>query len=345
MAKPEPKPETKPEPRERTLKEAKAHVRALLTNKNVLTLVARALPSGVDLDPLRLAYQAITLCETPDKDGYFNLLGCTDESIVRAVLKAATAGLEFSGGQAFLIPYGKEASCDFGVWGMVAIADRTGKVKRIWSDVVYEADTFKIVRGEHPILEHDITDTWALPGSNTPIGESASRGVALDKGGRGLALGSYACCELLDGTVRWEAVPEAVLAAIRADARSKNSPSHRNYGDDMRRKIAVKRASKLWPRQIVQALELDDAERLDDATERAIIEVAATVEQDGKTITVPAEVRTEPKPDSKPAAAEEPPAQRKPPELTEGQPDAISNFLARKKEEATVPADPEEAFK
>jgi recombinational DNA repair protein RecT len=334
-----------------TLDERKGRLRKLLTQPAVVTLVRRAVPPGVLLDPLRLLWQALQLIETPDDQGVYRLMSCTNESIVRAVLKCASVGLEFTQGQAYLIPYGDQASCDFGVWGYVSIADRSGKVKRIWSDVVYESDPFRIVRGERPVLEHDITGSWALPGSNTPIGESAKQGVALDKGGRGLALGAYACCELLDGTVRWEAVPEAVLTVIRQQARSKDSPSHKRFGDDMRRKIAVKRAAKLWPRGVVDhAIEAEENERMDHETERQIVETTVAAEGGAPLAVVPVKVE----PSSSPATAErEPskPAQEAPSEQQDGPPalpapklDPLSEFLKQKKAEPVPVGEPEDAI-
>lgn len=257
-------------------------VRRALTGSMYLGLIERAIPKGVQLDPLALVWQAVNVIETPNEKGECPLLMCDLQGIRRAVLKAATLGLQFQG-ECYLIAYGGTCNFQTSIWGEIHIVERTGRLKNVWADVIYESDPYKIVRGLKPDLFHDITDTWGRPGANIPIGETKGV-VSVESGGRGRPLGSYACAELDDGVVRWAVMSEAEMAIARGNASSRNSPSHRDWPDEMRKKMAFRRAQKTWPHTplLATALAIEGDVALDEKTEADLRSTAITT--DGKPV-------------------------------------------------------------
>jgi recombination protein RecT len=251
------------------------HLRGLLTQKGFQSLLQSAIPSHVQLDPRSLAWQAITIIETPNQEGVQPIFACTDASICRAVLKAATAGLQFQG-EAFLIPYADECTFMASVWGELHVVQRSGKVKRVWADVIYEADDYRIVRGLNPMLEHDITESFALDGANYPIGDGPLVHVA-DKG-RGAALCSYACAELDTGVLQWTIMTEAECAQARKASKSAKSTAHMLWPDEMRKKMSLRRLMKTLPKSpdYRDVAEIEKAEFLEPEIERGLKTVIET---------------------------------------------------------------------
>lgn len=280
MTKPQNQQQQKPQ--KSPLQARKDELLAMLTRPAFLGLVEKSVPAGVPLEPLRLIYQAFHVLCTPDeKSGEFKLLACNNASIARAVLKAATLGLEFHG-QAFMIPYGAQCTFMSSVWGELARVERTGKLRRAWAEVVYEADEFEIVVGECPKLVHVITRSVMLPGANTPIGDTKAI-IKKEQGGRGAPLFAYACAELTNGVVSWDYMLEAEMALARSTAASSNSPAHRNWGDEMRSKMALRRAMKKWPHGAELSKQLQDLEgtgRLDEQAERDLESIFETTAED-----------------------------------------------------------------
>lgn len=271
------KTETKPEPAKPSAFVQRVEgVRALLTDPRFLAIVKDALPTGSALSPERLAWTALNTIEQPNEKGKYPLMHCTDRSLRRAVLKAAEVGIEFFGGKAYLIPYGREATFQMGVWGYVDLAYRGGNIVRVWSDVIYESDTYEVVRGAAPKLVHDVSESWHRRGDN--VDYDHQRVVSIADGGRGKPLGAYACAELKDGRVLWEVVPEAQCQMARSVSKSKNGPGYSKWPDEMRRRTAFNRAQKTWPtvddmRRAVELEERDDL-RGDLATKLQAIETA-----------------------------------------------------------------------
>lgn len=195
--------------------------------------LARALPRH--LTPDRLLRVSLNAFNSTPK-----LLDCTPASLVGAVMECATLGLEPVLGQAYLIPYGKQATFIPGYKGLLTLARRSGEISSIQVGVVYEKDHFNYVRGLKPVLEHvesneddrgDITHFWA---------------VAL----------------LKDGGSQFEVMRRADVDAIRdgsPSARSKSSPWVTHY-EEMGKKTVLRRLCKLLPSSVEmqRAVELDE---------------------------------------------------------------------------------------
>jgi recombination protein RecT len=118
--------------------------------------LAKSVAKNVEPDRmLRIAYTAAT--KTP------KLLMCPHETLFMALVKAGQMGLEpntaFDHG--YLIPrYNSmtkqmEANFEPSYKGLIHVAYKTGAVKAIWAEVVYERDVFRPVRGHSPDIIHE----------------------------------------------------------------------------------------------------------------------------------------------------------------------------------------------
>ena len=218
---------------------------------------------------------------------------CSARSLCRALVQAAELGLEFGShlGHCYLIPYSSEATFQMGVWGYVTLAQRSGQVARIWSEVIYEADQYLIRKGEDPLLEHNTTRSEFLPGRNLPIGFQERDVHPIEDGGAGRALGTYACAELVAEpssaavagrfkVVSWDLVTEADCVMARGVSRAQNSPAYTKWPDEMRKRTAIKRARKKWPVDplFAMAQAIDDGGRGSVELEQRVMEVTGTGE-------------------------------------------------------------------
>ena len=222
-----------------------------LMNK-IEPVVKRALPAGLGIDPKRFCQMSMTAVLEDTKG---KLLACSDGSLIRAVVKAAELGLQPGsafGFCYFILYYNRDIGrdeCEFqvGTWGYLQLARRSGEVVDAWADVIYEADACRVVSGSERRLEHE--PAWQLePGK--PVAE----------GGRGKCLGAYACAELAGGIKSWQLVPLRDLDQARAASKAKSSPAYKDWEDEMRKKTAIKRAQKYWPKvaELARAIQLEE---------------------------------------------------------------------------------------
>lgn len=117
--------------------------------------LARALPAGMDAGRFARVVQT-EIRKTPD------LLKCTPQSFILAVLNAAQLGLEPGPlGHSYLVPFrnGKtnatECTLMLGYKGLKELAYRGDSVDLIDAVSVHEGEPFRIVRGSDPHLEHE----------------------------------------------------------------------------------------------------------------------------------------------------------------------------------------------
>ena len=108
-----------------------------------------ALPKSITPERMmRIAMTAVT--KNPQ------LAACTQASFFGSVLTAAQLGLEVNTplGHAYLIPYKNECQFQLGYQGVLELAYRSGKFKRIKAVVVHEGDEFIYSYGINPELTH-----------------------------------------------------------------------------------------------------------------------------------------------------------------------------------------------
>ncbi len=202
--------------------------------------IARALPKH--LNPDRMTRIALTEFRKNPR-----LAECDPRSVFAAVIMASQLGLEPGlMGQCYLIPYKTECQLIPGYQGLLDLVRRTGKVKRIEAQVVYERDHFIYRTGLNVTLEHE------------PL---------LD-GDRGEPRLAYAVAEFADGGHHVEIMTRAEIEGIRD--RGSNSQNARRYGkktpwdtdaDQMWRKTVLRRLCKFLPKsvELANALALDDS--------------------------------------------------------------------------------------
>jgi len=194
------------------------------------------------------------------------ILDCTKESLLSAIMNCAQLGLEPLLGRAYLIPYKnsknmngrwvKVLECQFqpGYQGLVDLARRSGMVKDVFATPVYENDLFDIEYGTNRHITHK---PHLGPDPGKPIG-------------------AYTVWELKDGTKAFEFMPLHEIYKRRARSQAyqyaEKNPNDKNaqespwiqWPEEMMRKTVVKHFSKLMPASVefMQAIELDDAAEL-----------------------------------------------------------------------------------
>jgi recombination protein RecT len=84
------------------------------------------------------------------------LAACPEESFFGAVLTALQLGLEPNTplGQCYLIPYAGEINFQIGYQGLLELAYRSNKYRRIDAEVVYKGDKFEFSYGLNAVLKH-----------------------------------------------------------------------------------------------------------------------------------------------------------------------------------------------
>lgn len=180
-----------------------------------------------------------------------DLLACTTGSICRALMHSAEVQLEVGGAfpHAYLVPYEynrgtatayTELQLMISVWGYTELVRRSG-VRKVWADVVCEADTYECISGtEGKRIVH--TPDWF----RTRVE-------------RGDVLGSYACAILANGETVFEPVSREELDAAKAANRGK-SPAWTQWPEQMMQKVALKRLAKYLPKGYMpeRALQIDE---------------------------------------------------------------------------------------
>ena len=213
---------------------------------------AKALPAVMTGERFaRIATTALT--QTPE------LQKCTPSSFMGALLTAAQLGLEPNTplGQAYLIPYNrnvkngnewltiKECSFQLGYRGLLELAHRSGELKDLSAQIVYENDTFEYELGLEPKLKH-------IPAMKN----------------RGEIAWVYAVYHLVSGGFGFEVMSyddiERHRKQFSAASNNGKSPWTTNW-EAMAKKTVIKKALKYAPLKsdFVKAAQVDDGAVLD----------------------------------------------------------------------------------
>lgn len=200
--------------------------------------LARVLPRHLNADKLaRIALT--TLRQTP-------ALGrCTPESFLGALLTTAQLGLEPGPlGEAYLVPYGREATLIVGYRGLVKLAWQSGRLASLVVETVHAGDYFRAAFGTEPTIEHE------RPALGKP---------------RGDAVGWYAAAVLKGGGKVAVVHDRADVERIRARSRAKDDGPWKTDYDAMAKKTAVRQLAKWLPMsaELQAALVADESVRTD----------------------------------------------------------------------------------
>lgn len=198
--------------------------------------IEQALPKHISPD--RIARIAITTIR-----GNKQLQKCSPVSFLGAVMQSAQLGLEPNTnlGEAYIIPYGTEATFQVGYKGILKMAHNTGEYQAIYAHEVYKNDEFRYSLG----LEKDIVHIPADLPEGDPVYYYAI--YKLKNGGYDFAVWSK---------------EKVVMHSQKFSASVKNkrkSPWDTNF-DSMAKKTVILDALKYAPKSIefARALENDN---------------------------------------------------------------------------------------
>ena len=182
-------------------------------------LFASALPRHIEVDRL-MRLTVTTLRKQPE------LLDCTRESLIGALIECAGWGLEPYGGLTWLVPrYNKkigrnEVSFQLGYKGIVELVMRSGKVSWVNAYCVYDNEQFEVKYGTEPNIYH----------------------IPLPPKDRGELKGAYAVFKLLSGDTQFSVMWKEEIEK-RKDV-AKTDYVWRQWTEEMWKKTAVHNGSK-----------------------------------------------------------------------------------------------------
>lgn len=195
--------------------------------------MAQVMPKHVT--PERLI--KVVLSATARKD---DLLDCSVTSICRCVMQAAELGLEIGGllGEAYLVPYKKEATCIIGYQGLLKLARQSDQIQTTAAHVVYAGDDFAIDYGANTVR-------------HVPSLQASHDDKEI--------VAAWAKTILKDGGTLVEVMTRADIDRVRARSPAgKSGPWVTDYAE-MARKTVLRRHLKYVPRsaELTKALEHD----------------------------------------------------------------------------------------
>ncbi len=193
--------------------------------KAIEPYVEDALPDKIGRDRF-LNVALTTLRKNPDL-----VNKCNQRSLLGALVQSAQLGLMPNTlGQAYIIPYGGEATFVLGYRGMIDLARRSGDLESINARCVYENDHFELEFGTEENIEHR---PYYLEGESSP----------------GEMIGAYCIARLKDGGQHIEFMSKGEIDGIkdRAPGSGRSDSPWRSDYDQMAKKTVVRRAFKYLP--------------------------------------------------------------------------------------------------
>lgn len=160
------------------------------------------------------------------------LAQCDPASLLSCVMKCSALGLEPSAvdglGRAFIVPYGSKATFILGYRGLIDLARRSGNLKSIHAQAVYQGDDFDMwedEEGQHFKFR---------PARDVPHTKDFLTDV-------------YVAAHLMDGGLVLERMTKNEVEAIRNRSPSKNSGPWKTDYEAMALKTVIRRAAKYLP--------------------------------------------------------------------------------------------------
>lgn len=199
--------------------------RALENNKGA---IAAVLPQHLTAERL---FKLVTTAASRSPD----LLDCTPESVVLAVMQASALGLEPNTPLqlAALVPFknkhkGNRMEAQFIPMykGLIRLAYQSGEVTKIHARLVHERDSFELIEGVHEDIKH-----------------KRYRGSE----GRGAIVGAYAVAHMRNGEPLFEFMDLEELEAIRNSSKAKEDGPWVDHRGEMYRKTVLRRLCKFLP--------------------------------------------------------------------------------------------------
>jgi len=224
-----------------TIKEKKDNFKLILNKKK--DELSGVLPKHLQAD-IVINTIMVSLSKTPA------LLECTQASLYGSILQASRLGLMPDSilGQAYLIPYKVKGvmTCQFipGYKGLVDLAYRSGKVKEIYAEPVYERDEFLVIKGLNRNIVHN------------PSPDCDPRKDKITH--------FYAVIKYKDGGFDFEAMTKSEVDFIRAKSNGATNKVWDDYYSEMGKKTVLRRLMKMAPltTEMATAISLDEQAEL-----------------------------------------------------------------------------------
>jgi recombination protein RecT len=215
--------------------------------------IRNALPRVMAGSAERMVRCLLTCCQATPA-----LLDCTPKSLLGGCIQVASLGLELGGpaGQAYLIPFKKQAQLVVGYKGFITLGHRAG-TRRFTPRVVREGDTFEVVYGTSQYLTHVPKFTPGAPATHY-----------------------YTVIETRTGGIDFEVMTHAEAVSHKDRyALAKNGPWATNF-DEMAMKTTIRRIAKRCPLSV----EWTRAAVLDEQAEQDVPQqLSAAVVLEGET--------------------------------------------------------------
>ena len=172
----------------------------------------------------------LVLQETEDKNHHKALEVCTKESIANSLLDMVLQGLSVHKKQGYFLVYGNQLSFQRSYFGTVALAKRTGEIKKEpVANIIYEGDEFVYTIDPATGLKSIVKHEQKIENINSAKIKAA-----------------YCIAQHSDGTTSLEIMTlDQIKKAWAQGATKGNSPAHQNFTDEMCKKTVIGRACKM----------------------------------------------------------------------------------------------------
>lgn len=206
-----------------------------------------------------------------------SLMGCTPVSVIGSVIQAAQLGLDVDGElqHAHLVPYKDQCKLMIGYKGFIFLATRTGLVRSIVANAVFEGDKFDFAYGLSPVLVHKPALRQVLP---KKVEQIEAEMVAV-----------YCVANLNEGAPIFQVLSRGEVNAHRARSKAANKGDGPWITDyvAMARKTAVRDTAKWLPMSsdpgallVHRAVTIDELNEIGKGPDPATLLPSSVVESD-----------------------------------------------------------------
>jgi recombination protein RecT len=214
-----------------SLKESGGDVALLLQQS--LPALKRALPSKISAE--RFARVALTTIRMNPQ-----LLTCSQHSLLGSLMESAQLGLEVdTRGLAYLVPYKGRCTLIIGYKGYMELAYRSGRIKNIYAEIVYEHDEFDLTLGTEKGIRHRLDMTKP----------------------RGRIVAAYAVAQFVSGGSHFEYIQEWEWKKRMGVSAAGTRGPWGDWEEEMIKKTAIKKLCKFLPLspEVQRAVSVDEA--------------------------------------------------------------------------------------
>jgi len=177
------------------------------------------------------------------------LLACNPKSLIAAAIQSAQLGLSLDKnmGQGYVVPYKGTAQFQIGYLGYMSLARRSGEIKGIRAEIVYQGDQFD---RQYTINGVEFTHSPCQPSQ------------------RGEKVGVYMVAHFINGGTHFEFMFAEEVAEIRGFSKSayKEDSIWNIHEEAMWKKTVIKRAAKYLPLSV----EAQRASRIDELQDAGV---------------------------------------------------------------------------